>query len=316
MGKQAKQPDEPEKPRKRARRLKKGTRITRGRLRALQRFNRVIELYLEGQDQCDIAREIGITQGRVSQIVHEHFENLLNQKLIDKTRMTVEHIADHARLRREASKGWRRSCEDAVEVIEEEGPKGVTRKTKRIGQAGDARFLGEIRKLRERDAKLVGLDAPTRITPELAMTGTPDEPADDFPEPLIVDDDTPQDVIDAILASQMGVLGLPGPAGPNVGGTNGSNGTGTNGNGHAKARRNTGHSKARPQQTAAKVPDDQEAGPVLGPGDVAPGVCRGPRDGEDEDRGVCGLPDGQGERTVDGHFARLERDRGDDVADV
>jgi predicted transcriptional regulator len=142
---------------------------------ALERYNRCVDLLLMGWRQSEIAAEVGISQAAVSKHLNAYRDDLERRKVIDKTQMTVEHLDDHARLRKQANIGWTKSLADAVETTEEVDEFGqVKTKTKRAGQAGDPRFLGEVRKLRERDAKIVGLDAPTKQSLEVQGRAPPD----------------------------------------------------------------------------------------------------------------------------------------------
>jgi transcriptional regulator with XRE-family HTH domain len=144
-------------------------------LLALERYNRCVDLLQQGWTQTEIAAELGINQSAVSKHLNAYRDDLERRKFVDKPRMAVEHFDDHARLRKQANIGWTRSLQDAVETVEETNEEGNTKvRVKRAPQSGDPRFLGEVRKLRERDARIVGLDAPTKQSVTIQGTTPPD----------------------------------------------------------------------------------------------------------------------------------------------
>ena len=60
-------------------------------------------------------------------------------------------------------KQFQRSCEDAVTVVEEVGPRGITTKTYRKGQSGNPAYMAALDRIAQHRDRLLGLAAPTRV---------------------------------------------------------------------------------------------------------------------------------------------------------
>jgi DNA-binding CsgD family transcriptional regulator len=157
-----------------------------GHQRAAQRSEQAAALSLQGLSQAEIAGQLGISRGRVSQLLKE----VRQQWHATATRELAEHVAQQlARidlLEREYWSAWARSQRDRGRV-EDAGdeplpqPQGTVaprnddgslpevkpgRRRHRVvreGRDGDAAFLAGIQWCIAERSKLLGLDAPKKI---------------------------------------------------------------------------------------------------------------------------------------------------------
>jgi hypothetical protein len=140
----------------------------------LDRRQKVAALYLQGKTQWDIARLVNVSQGTVSNDLAAIREDWLASALRDFDSKKAEELAKLDRLEAEAWEAWQRSKEDAetvrkkseqVRTSEGRGknqrstlvPVKVVMELTKKGQAGDPRFLEQVRWCVETRLKLMGL---------------------------------------------------------------------------------------------------------------------------------------------------------------
>jgi len=148
---------------------------------AIERRTRIVELYRSGKDQKQIADELGITQGRISQLLAQckaDWERRNDQAIGEKIAMEVDELN---RVRSAAWEAYVKSQQDAVTIStkkapprksddEDEEPVDLRRRVKkandqlriilqeekRVGQCGDPAFLHIVKDCTLQILKLLG----------------------------------------------------------------------------------------------------------------------------------------------------------------
>lgn len=141
-------------------------RTTEEALVIAQRRNRVGAMYLQGKAQWEIAKAVGATDRTIRRDVKAIEAEWLLSAVMDLNAAKAKELARLDRVEREAWRGWRRSLQKAEKsraktVTTPKGKHTEAEKTS-AGQAGDPRFLQEVRGCIERRCKLLGIDAPTK----------------------------------------------------------------------------------------------------------------------------------------------------------
>lgn len=140
----------------------------RTQAQAIEDYPEIERLSLQGLTQKEIAKELSkkrpytLTQQTISNDMVRLREIWKESAAVDIETEKGKLKAHYEYLIAEAQKAWERSQQDAVTEIEAETEKGTFTTIKREGQAGDPRFLAEIRALRAEYKALFGLDAPKR----------------------------------------------------------------------------------------------------------------------------------------------------------
>ena len=128
----------------------------------------VVKLHLRGHTQEQIATELGIDQGTVSRHIKRAREIWRENTIRDVQEAIDQELARTDQLAVAAWRAFDRSCEDEVQIEQDEvvsgdyvQPQGK-RKTKRKGQAGGNEYLATVYKCIQKRCELLGLDAPKR----------------------------------------------------------------------------------------------------------------------------------------------------------
>lgn len=133
--------------------------------------NRCMQLYLSGIVQHkDLAAHLGVSPSCIARYLRDAEEEWHREMVEGIDRVKARQLKELEWIRCEAKAAWQESKKDAEATkvtIGDDGEKRVERATK--GQCGNPAFLAEIRATLEREAKLLGIDQPTKH----AMT-TPD----------------------------------------------------------------------------------------------------------------------------------------------
>lgn len=124
---------------------------------------RIAEMYLRGDLQADIGKELDLAQSTISRDLEALHDAWRKSALIDIDEAKSRELAKIDQLELTYWVAWQKSCEDA-ETIQQvggaEGPEKITKTSK--GQAGDPRFLQGIQWCIERRCKILGVDAPVK----------------------------------------------------------------------------------------------------------------------------------------------------------
>ncbi len=146
--------------------MKESTRTVSART---DRAARVWKLHCQGLKQTEIAARLGVAQPTVSRYIAkvEEIMRVFYDPARD-DRHRVRQLAELQQLRREAWEEWERSKADAEEAAVQQSTGGrdgsgqkVSKKTRH--QTGDSKYLVVIMKALEREAALLGLDAPVKV---------------------------------------------------------------------------------------------------------------------------------------------------------
>ena len=128
-------------------------------------------LYLQGNLQSDIAREVGVSQATISRdlkVLHEHW---LAEANVSIKAAKAKELAKIDALECTYYDAWLRSQENAESTTQRMtgavlGKKEMTKTVK--GQVGDARFLAGVQWCIDRRCKILGIDAPVKSEAELS----------------------------------------------------------------------------------------------------------------------------------------------------
>lgn len=132
-----------------------------------QHIATVESLYLSGQSQADIGKEIGVSQQQVSKYLRKLQAAWLARLGEGLESVKGRELARLDRLEREYWRAWERSQQDAETVKQKVNGKGETAKVQAEkstkGQSGDPRYLQGIMGCIEMRVKIVGGFAPTKL---------------------------------------------------------------------------------------------------------------------------------------------------------
>ena len=129
----------------------------------LERRHKAATLYLQGEQQYEIARQLHVSQQQISFDLKAIRELWLTSLVRDFDAAKAQELAKIDSAEVEYWGAWRRSqspAETTVTAQEEPGKRKVS--IKREGQVGDPRFLDGVLRCIERRCALLGLDAPQR----------------------------------------------------------------------------------------------------------------------------------------------------------
>lgn len=131
------------------------------------RRREILEKYCQGFSVAEIAAEIGITKGAINRHIGAMRKEWKQHRLemIDDQKADIENGI--RKVMREAWLAWYRSCEDQ-EVVREgkkmaHGEPAPYSEKIRKGQAGDPRFLDQVRSCLDQLVKLYGLNEPDKM---------------------------------------------------------------------------------------------------------------------------------------------------------
>lgn len=130
-----------------------------------ERRAKVAELYVRGHSMAEIATVCGVHKCTIVRDVREIRKEWREQYADTYQRYTIEQIRKIDAVEKEAWEAWQASKQDAVTISRKEPADGDIETTTTVkGQTGDPRYLETILRAIERRSKLLGLDAPEKIT--------------------------------------------------------------------------------------------------------------------------------------------------------
>lgn len=142
--------------------------VRRSASRLARDRRRIGDLYLRGWLQADIAVELNLSQGTVSNDIATMQKSWREDGDFDFNEAKQKELAKIDTLERTYWEAWFKSLEDA-ETVRQEGvslkEKILTGKVVRTlkGQSGDKRFLDGVEWCIDKRCKILGIDAPTEI---------------------------------------------------------------------------------------------------------------------------------------------------------
>lgn len=133
------------------------------------RYQQVTTLYLRGWTQKQIAAEVGVTQGMISQDLKEIQRRWREETAFNLDEAKGKELARLDELERECWAAWEQSKSERTKARQETGGKGrdgkatVTKASMEKEQRdGNPAFLQAVLSCIDRRCKLLGLDAPTK----------------------------------------------------------------------------------------------------------------------------------------------------------
>lgn len=149
--------------------------MNRREAQVLERRERVAQLYLSGKVQSDIAQLMGVSQAQISMDL-QYAQRQWQASYVESTQaLKARELAKIDLMEAEAWASWYDSKHPkettTTEAIEGHTPQRKARVVKE-GSSGDPRFLAVIQSCWERRAKLLGLDAATKVSVDLASLTT------------------------------------------------------------------------------------------------------------------------------------------------
>ena len=128
----------------------------------------VAEFYLKGWTQPAIASQLAVSQGTISRDLKAVRREWRDSRIGDFDEAVVIELKKVDRLEREAWSAWERSQEpvEATKVIQDGGGKKAEKTVRQ--QQGDPRYLELVQRCIAARRALLGLDAPTKISPTSA----------------------------------------------------------------------------------------------------------------------------------------------------
>jgi hypothetical protein len=130
-----------------------------------RRREQVADLYVQGWRQVAIARHLGVSQPTISQDLRAIQRQWRESAIRDFDVLRERELQKLDRLEREAWDAWERSKKPAQSaVINISGDSQRTQKRVEE-QIGDPRYLEQVQKCIAARRALLGLDAPTKISP-------------------------------------------------------------------------------------------------------------------------------------------------------
>jgi hypothetical protein len=128
-------------------------------------LKRIGELYLQGRYQHEIAEELGLSTGTISNDLKRLHAEWRESAATDIEKKKSEELSKIDHLERTYWEGWLRSCEDEVVTTERffevdgEEKSETTVKTK--PRDGNTKFLDGVDKCVRQRCKILGVEAPT-----------------------------------------------------------------------------------------------------------------------------------------------------------
>ncbi len=133
------------------------------------RYQQVTTLYLRGWTQKQIAAEVGVTQGMISNDLKVIQQRWREQTAFNLDEAKAKELARLDELERECWAAWEQSKSERTKARQETGGKGkdgkatVTKASMEKEQRdGNPAFLQAVLSCIDRRCKLLGLDAPTK----------------------------------------------------------------------------------------------------------------------------------------------------------
>ena len=129
------------------------------------RRHQVGELYLQGLPQISIAQELGVSQATVCRDLRALHKQWRESDIRDFDQAVTVQLKKLDRVEREAWAAWERSKQplESTTVVSDGSAKRAQKLVKQ--QAGDPRYLELALKCSAARRALLGLDAPTKISP-------------------------------------------------------------------------------------------------------------------------------------------------------
>jgi predicted transcriptional regulator len=136
--------------------------VRQRRALAVERRQQAWSLYIAGKTQQEIATVLGVTRQAVAKTIAKAEQDAVAR--MDEAVRTAK-IKDLDRLEhitREALRAWDKSKRTRVKTVEKTADEGGSVTITKERLAGEARYLSVAVEAMEREAKLLGLDAPAR----------------------------------------------------------------------------------------------------------------------------------------------------------
>ena len=126
-------------------------------------------MYARSMSRAEISAATGIGLNGVDYHMKKIRKEIAH-RIADLDAVRSEQLESLRRIRTEGWEGWQRSCQPAETTVAEKttggagkGLDGTKTQLRRVGQAGDASFLGAIDRALDGERKLLGLNAPTKL---------------------------------------------------------------------------------------------------------------------------------------------------------
>ena len=134
------------------------------KLRIAKRRQQVAVLYLQGNTQVAIAREVGAQQPTISNDIKAIQKEWRESAIRDFDLLREEELQKLAQIEVEAWAAWVRSQKPAQEArVRDSDPSNAVKTMK--SRTGDPRFLEIVMKCSASRRELLGLDAPVKVAP-------------------------------------------------------------------------------------------------------------------------------------------------------
>jgi len=128
-----------------------------------ERRKRVSDMYLAGMWQVEIAKEVGVTQGQVSQDLSVLRRLWQQSALVNIDKVKSKELAKLDRLENEYWKAWHSSVGEKVRTTESDGDKGHEIREEIKIDAGDPRFLQGVLSCISKRCDILGINAPSEV---------------------------------------------------------------------------------------------------------------------------------------------------------
>jgi hypothetical protein len=137
-------------------------------LEVLQRRKKVAALYLQGRYQWEIGQAVGVDRGTISRDLKAIRDQWQGAALADWTQAKNRELDRVDLLERTYWESWERSMAPAESSTQEKlngtGGERMKAAIRREGRDGNPAFLAGVQWCIERRCKLLGLDAPQRVS--------------------------------------------------------------------------------------------------------------------------------------------------------
>ena len=136
------------------------------KLEMLQRRQKVADLYLQGLSQASIAEQLEVSQTSVARDLAKIERSWRESAIRDFDAAKERELQRLALIEKNAWEGWKRSCQP-IQSATVDGQAADSQKAKRTvkHQNGQPRFLELVLECIDKRAKLLGLDAPIKVSP-------------------------------------------------------------------------------------------------------------------------------------------------------
>lgn len=139
--------------------------IKRTRAQKIKDRETIATLRLKSYTLQQIVDETGLSKSTVQRVLRELLAEWQARAAAATDEIKAAELAKLDALEREAWEEWERSKKDwAKRSVKTGGPNGKETKAESGGQCGDPRYLNVILGIHERRARLLGIEAPTKVS--------------------------------------------------------------------------------------------------------------------------------------------------------